>query len=91
MLMQTLIVHVPAQPEVDADLNEFQCLSTLTRAALGHAGVQAADRDYGVSDQETSAVDAIANILHWLDHEQQGLTDLRAVLDRALTHHDAER
>jgi len=94
MLLDRRVVNVPAQREIDADLAEYQTLSTKTRAVFGGAGVEAACPDVEAQDPYESAVDAITNILHHID-DLAGwdlpLGDAARALDLALTHFRAER
>lgn len=87
MLLEGLTVYVPAQVEIDADLSEFGELSNKARSTYGEAAVQAGDPDHDSNDPQTSAGDAIANILHWLsDSGGEPVAAVRA----ALMHFEAE-
>lgn len=71
MLLESKLVYLPAQPEIDADLGEFGTLSTKTRAAIGEAAAEVGSIDFGQNGDDdlgvaTDAADAIANILHWV-------------------------
>lgn len=92
MLLEARNVHIPAGVEREVDLNELGCLSVLTRAQFGEAAVQAGDPDYGTDDAFTTASDVIANILHWLARETDGVdTEPASVIERALMQFEAER
>lgn len=67
MILTTITVNVPAQREIDADLNEYGHISTKCRAQYGEAAVEAGAPDYEALDPLEAASDAIANILHWLN------------------------
>lgn len=66
MLLDRLVVLIPAQEEIDADLSEYGELSLKCREQFGSAAVYAGDPDRDFNDPQTSAGDTIANILHWL-------------------------
>lgn len=87
MLLATRTVHVPAQPEIDADLAEYGHIGTALRAQYGEAACEAGDADQGADGPETSATDTIANVLHYA--VSQGV-DVDAVMRRALDHFHAE-
>jgi hypothetical protein len=91
MLLTSLVVHVPAQVEIDADLNEYETLSTKTRAAFGRAAVEAGAPDHDANDDIENAVDTIAHVLHWL-HQQGDMSpdEVVAVLTTATMHFGAE-
>jgi hypothetical protein len=86
MLLEAKVVHIPAQPEIDADMSEFGCLSTKTAAAYGEAAVDAGAPDPG-DDAHTWIVDALANIFHYAKLE--GL-DPNVVVESAMRHFEAE-
>lgn len=58
------------------------------RARRGGNAVRAGTPDYDSSDPHTSAVDAIANIMHWLKSEGG---DPTRVLESARLHFQAEQ
>lgn len=92
MLLESKLVHVPAQAEMDADWNEHGTLSNKVRASFGEAALEVGTPDRGGNDNKTDAVDTIANILHYLTYEAHtpGSVDVRKVLEGALLHFDAE-
>lgn len=87
MLLDTRTVNVPAQEEIDADLDEYGHIGIRCRAEYGNAAVDAGAPDSN-EDDRTCAIDAIANILHWLEDKE---VSPAGVLDMALTHFEAER
>lgn len=89
MLMQTLLVSVPALEERDADVAEYGHLGIKVRAAFGEAAMDAGAPDE-CEDERTRAIDTIANILHCLGYSEAGM-DMRAVLDMALHNYEEER
>lgn len=58
-------------------------------AQFGKAAVDAGTPDRGQNDERTDAIDAVANILHYLD--DCGEEDPAAILASAATHYFAER
>lgn len=92
MLLETVVAHVPALCELDADQAEYGQLSAKTRATFGDAAIEVGcpDRD-GLDDLE-AASDTITNVLHSLDFTDR-LTDdaLEAVLRSARLNFEAER
>jgi len=60
-------------------------LTNAERAAYGRRAIEVGDPDHAVNDTSTSAVDAIANVLHALDG-----ADAESVLAAALMHFRAE-
>jgi hypothetical protein len=77
---------VPAcslQSERDPEGN----LTNAVRARFGRAAVDVGTPDRGKNDERTDAVDAVANILHWLNHNA---IDPAAVLESASRHFLAE-
>ena len=61
----------------------------VARTIRGYNAVRAADPDYTGVDLTTSAVDAIANILHW-HHSVNPIVPGATVVDLALLHFVAE-
>jgi hypothetical protein len=57
------------------------------RAEFGRAAVDVGTPDRGLNDNRTDAIDAIANILHWLTRLD---LDPRACLESATGHYEAE-
>ncbi|HET7588673.1 MAG TPA: hypothetical protein VFK14_00595 [Solirubrobacterales bacterium] len=57
-------------------------------AAFGGRAVEVGTPDRGTNDDRTDAIDAIANVLHWLD--SRGEPDPAACLSIAATHYFAE-
>src|SRR5690242_18937335 len=92
MLLETVVAHVPAQPELDADQAEYGQLSAKTRAAFGDAAIEVGCPDRGAQDLEESASDTIANILHHLDYYAgtEGV-DIDRILRTARENFEAER
>lgn len=97
MLLETKVVHVPAERERLADLNEFGGLSFKTRSSFGEAAIEVGTPDRGSNGEgfegdSTDAVDAIANILHHLKYEYPD-EDAEVVLESAVEHfrHELER
>lgn len=89
MLMQTRIVAVPDQSELDADNSDpdLDGLSPATCAAFGAAALEVGSPDYSREDLETSAQDTITNVLHTVARntplDGEGVEDLvRRALDR---------
>lgn len=89
MLLEALVVYVPATPERDADISEFGRLSQKTEASFGEAACQAGDPDFAENDPPEAAIDAITAILHWLSYNGQG-EDIERVLRCAKRHFDEE-
>jgi hypothetical protein len=93
MLLERKTVHVPAQPEIDADLNEWGFIGAKCCAAYGHAAVEAGAPDYpdgdGAEAARTGAIDAIANILHWLSYYHPE-AELDGVVEMARRNHAEE-
>jgi hypothetical protein len=87
-LMESVIVHVPAQPELDADQAEYGTLSLKNRAFYGQAACQAGNPDHSGLDPFTSAVDTITNVLHYMHYNVNG--GPRNCIEIALMHFDAE-
>lgn len=95
MLLSPKVVYVPAQREIDADLGEYGFIGGKCKAAYGNAAIEAGAADFGRQDERTDAVDAIANILHYVGQYEnggRGMTEeqARGVLDSALMHYLAE-
>lgn len=88
MLLERRVVNVPADPELDADVNEYGHLGCKIRAAFGLAAVEAGTPDFGQNDGNTDAVDAIANILH---HIEEAGGEVEVALGVALGHYWNER
>jgi hypothetical protein len=55
----------------------------------GFAAVRAGDQDWGSNDSRTSAVDTIANVLHWITDSEPTIT-AESVIDSAVNHYEAE-
>jgi hypothetical protein len=90
VLLTTVSTHVPASEEVDADLSEYGTLGLNTRASFGAAAAQVGSPDSGVTDARTTALDVVANVLHWLADEDPD-ADLETVATMAVAHVSAER
>jgi len=80
-------VKVPAR-SLSTERDEEGNLTNAVRAEFGRAAVDVGTPDRGLNDQRTDAVDALANVMHWL-HEQ-GI-DPAPVLHSAARHFDAEK
>lgn len=93
MLLERKIVHVPADREREADLNEYGHLGWKVRAGFGQAAIEAGTPDYGRNAEEDDAIDAIANILHHLsyhDHPHARGDMADRVLRMARSHWETE-
>lgn len=90
MLLESHMVNVPAQREIDADLNEYGQMGNKVRASFGGAAGEAGCPDAGFQEPRETAIDTIANVLHWLD--QNGVTsDGASVVRAALKNYEEER
>ena len=92
MLLESHNVYVPALAELDADRAEYGEIGTKCRAQYGEAACDAGDPDFEVSDCETSASDAIANILHYVEqfaYETPGDT-IERVMRNALQTYESD-
>jgi len=92
MILESLMVHIPAQSERDADISEYGSIGRGCKDQYGLAAVEAGSPDYPdgerVEAAQTGAVDVIANVLLWANSEG---ADTGRVIRSALTHYDAER
>jgi hypothetical protein len=77
---------VPARTQPD-ERNHEGILTNAVKAEFGRAAVDVGSVDRGLNDNRTDAVDAIANIMLWLD---QLRIDPEPVLDSAARHFYAE-
>lgn len=82
MILASYTVNVPAQSEIDADLNEYGHLGTACRTALGEAAIDAALHGELCGRPMATVTDAVANVLHAaLDRGLDADAVCRAALD----------
>jgi len=84
LIEKSILVPDLSDPQArDADSD----LTNAIRARFGRAAVDLGTPDRGLSDDRTDAVDAIANVMHWL----HGLdVDPRTCVEAATRHFEAE-
>ena len=86
MLLEQVTANVPTLAEIDDKDDDGTTMRAKVRAGFGEAAVSVGSIDKG--DGETDAVDALANILHYLE-EISSFPD--RLLAMAVAHYDAER
>lgn len=86
MLLEQVTANVPTLAEIDDKDDDGTTMRCKVRAAFGEAAVSVGSIDK--ADAETDAVDALANVLHYLD-EISSFPD--RLLARAVEHYNAER
>ncbi len=86
MLLEPVMANVPTLAEIDDKDDDGTTMRAKVRAGFGEAAVSVGSIDS--SDVETDAVDALANVFHYLE-EISSFPD--RLLAQAVAHWDAER